>query len=117
MCIRDRYMGLTGNIHHGLHTPLVSLTVALTGIVVLGCMYTLQYIGLAGWLSITGVIVAAITIVAGLMVTKIVLDFFREETLREEDVVTEEQEEEQEGKSSQPITISQDYDGLHTLYQ
>ncbi len=66
------------NVSHALHTPLMSVTHAISGIVVLGAF--LQ-IGSGNWivmiLSFIGVLIASINIVGGFLVTRRMLAMFQ----------------------------------------
>jgi NAD(P) transhydrogenase subunit alpha len=71
-----------GNVHHALHTPLMSVTNAISGIIVVGA---LLQVGVYGhWLiAFVGVLVASINIFGGFTVTARMLQMFkREDTSR-----------------------------------
>jgi NAD(P) transhydrogenase subunit alpha len=65
------------NVSHALHTPLMSVTNAISGIIVVGA---LLQIGLGGWvstLSFIAVLIASINIFGGFTVTQRMLKMFR----------------------------------------
>ena len=69
-----------GNVHHALHTPLMSVTNAISGIIVVGA---LLQVGLSGhsWLfsalAIAGILLASINVFGGFMVTQRMLKMFQ----------------------------------------
>ncbi len=66
------------NVSHALHTPLMAVTNAISGIVIVGA---LLQIGSANWLvvllSFIGVLIASINIVGGFLVTRRMLAMFQ----------------------------------------
>lgn len=66
------------NVNHSLHTPLMALTNAISGIIILGA---LLQIGLGSWwvviLSAASVLIASINIVGGFLVTRRMLAMFQ----------------------------------------
>jgi NAD(P) transhydrogenase subunit alpha len=66
------------NVSHSLHTPLMSVTNAISGIVILGA---LLQIGSGNWLVVTlaaiSVLIASINIVGGFLVTRRMLAMFQ----------------------------------------
>lgn len=65
------------NVNHALHTPLMSVTNAVSGIIIVGAV--LQ-IGLGGWISVLAfiaVFIASINIFGGFYVTRRMLKMFR----------------------------------------
>ncbi|STW04736.1 NAD(P) transhydrogenase subunit alpha [Klebsiella grimontii] len=65
------------NVNHSLHTPLMSVTNAVSGIIIVGAV--LQ-IGLGGWISVLAfiaVFIASINIFGGFYVTRRMLKMFR----------------------------------------
>ena len=66
------------NVSHALHTPLMAVTNAISGIVVVGA---LLQIGSGNWLvvflSFIGVLIASINIVGGFLVTRRMLAMFQ----------------------------------------
>ncbi|HPF79805.1 proton-translocating transhydrogenase family protein, partial [Nostocoides australiense] len=69
-----------GNVHHALHTPLMSVTNAISGIIVVGALLQVGHGHL--WVSILaflGVLVASINIFGGFTVTDRMLDMFKRE--------------------------------------
>ncbi len=66
------------NVSHSLHTPLMAVTNAISGIIVLGA---LLQIGSGGWLiavlASVAVLIATINIVGGFMVTRRMLQMFQ----------------------------------------
>ncbi len=68
-----------GNVHHALHTPLMSVTNAISGIIVVGA---LLQVGRAGhpWitvLAVIGTLVASINVFGGFTVTQRMLKMFQ----------------------------------------
>ena len=69
-----------GNVHHALHTPLMSVTNAISGIIVVGA---LLQIGVAATpvvvtvLAFLGILLASINIFGGFTVTQRMLSMFR----------------------------------------
>ncbi|MCL2736731.1 MAG: Re/Si-specific NAD(P)(+) transhydrogenase subunit alpha [Propionibacteriaceae bacterium] len=74
-----------GNVSHSLHTPLMSVTNAISGIIVVGALLGLQSVaGLGGGtailvavMSIIGILLASINIFGGFTVTQRMLAMFR----------------------------------------
>jgi H+-translocating NAD(P) transhydrogenase subunit alpha len=66
------------NVSHSLHTPLMSVTNAISGIVILGA---LLQIGSGNWLVVIlaalSVLIASINIVGGFLVTRRMLAMFQ----------------------------------------
>lgn len=66
------------NVSHSLHTPLMAVTNAISGIIVLGA---LLQIGSSGWivtiLAMISVLIASINIVGGFLVTRRMLAMFQ----------------------------------------
>lgn len=62
-----------------LHTPLMSVTNAISGIIVIGAMLTagVEALDLAGGLGLAAVFLAAINVVGGFWVTQRMLRLFR----------------------------------------
>lgn len=62
-----------------LHTPLMSVTNAISGIILVGAMLAagVETLDLAGWLGLTAVFLAAINVVGGFWVTQRMLKLFR----------------------------------------
>ncbi len=68
------------NVAPALHTPLMSVTNAISGIIVLGGIMNLASdgpIGIAGWLSVAAVTLATVNIAGGFLVTERMLRMFR----------------------------------------
>lgn len=66
-----------GNVHHALHTPLMSVTNAISGIIVVGAILQIAGGGIATTvLAAAAVLLAAINIVGGFMVTRRMLSMF-----------------------------------------
>ncbi len=67
------------NVTHSLHTPLMSVTNAISGIIVVGAM--LQFTGgvLTGIFAFIGVLIASINIFGGFAVTRRMLAMFRKQ--------------------------------------
>jgi NAD(P) transhydrogenase subunit alpha len=77
-----------GNVSHSLHTPLMSVTNAISGIIIVGCLVGLSAIdqaapALAGTnlvitvLSVLGILLASINVFGGFTVTNRMLKMFR----------------------------------------
>jgi NAD(P) transhydrogenase subunit alpha len=66
------------NVSHALHTPLMAVTNAISGIIILGA---LLQIGTGNWLvwilAAISVLIATINIVGGFMVTRRMLAMFQ----------------------------------------
>ncbi len=66
------------NVTHALHTPLMSVTNAISGIIVVGALLQIgQGNGLVTVLSFVAVLIASINIFGGFTVTKRMLEMFR----------------------------------------
>lgn len=66
------------NVTHALHTPLMSVTNAISGIIVVGALVQIgQGNGLVTALSFVAVLIASINIFGGFTVTKRMLEMFR----------------------------------------
>ena len=69
------------NVSHSLHTPLMSVTNAISGIIIVGGMVQLGHLGtgkeLATILGAIAIFVAAINIAGGFLVTQRMLAMFR----------------------------------------
>ncbi|KUI97994.1 Re/Si-specific NAD(P)(+) transhydrogenase subunit alpha [Vibrio sp. MEBiC08052] len=66
------------NVTHALHTPLMSVTNAISGIIVIGCLLQIgQGNGFVTFLSFIAVLIASINIFGGFTVTKRMLEMFR----------------------------------------
>lgn len=67
------------NVTPALHTPLMSVTNAISGIIIIGAMVQLRsdVSGLAGILSLIAVVIASINIAGGFLVTKRMLKMFQ----------------------------------------
>jgi NAD(P) transhydrogenase subunit alpha len=77
-----------GNVSHSLHTPLMSVTNAISGIIIVGCLVGLTMVDqvvsvtdptnlLIILLSVTGILLAAINVFGGFTVTNRMLKMFR----------------------------------------
>ncbi|MFC9493521.1 Re/Si-specific NAD(P)(+) transhydrogenase subunit alpha [Streptomyces sp. NPDC056982] len=67
-----------GNVHHALHTPLMSVTNAISGIIVLGALLQVGEYG--HWLiAFVGILVATINVFGGFTVTARMLQMFKRE--------------------------------------
>jgi len=69
-----------GNVNHSLHTPLMSVTNAISGIIIVGALIGLHSVEpslLIIILSITGILLASINIFGGFLVTQRMLAMFR----------------------------------------
>ena len=66
------------NVSHSLHTPLMSVTNAISGIIVVGALLQIgSGSGLVSALSFVAVLIATINIVGGFTVTQRMLKMFR----------------------------------------
>jgi NAD(P) transhydrogenase subunit alpha len=66
------------NVTHSLHTPLMSVTNAISGIIVLGALLQIgQGSGVVTFLSFIAILIASINIFGGFTVTKRMLEMFR----------------------------------------
>ena len=66
------------NVSHSLHTPLMSVTNAISGIIVVGALLQVGSDNtLVVILSIVAILIATINIVGGFMVTQRMLKMFR----------------------------------------
>ncbi|MCL1879218.1 MAG: Re/Si-specific NAD(P)(+) transhydrogenase subunit alpha [Actinomycetia bacterium] len=76
-----------GNVAHSLHTPLMSVTNAISGIIIVGCLAGLQLVDPAKLaepasivilvLSVVGILLASINVFGGFTVTQRMLNMFR----------------------------------------
>lgn len=72
-----------GNVHHALHTPLMSVTNAISGIIVVGALLQVGHAGQL-WLSVVafvGILVASINVFGGFAVTARMLEMFKREVV------------------------------------
>ncbi|SFL04742.1 Re/Si-specific NAD(P)(+) transhydrogenase subunit alpha [Geodermatophilus ruber] len=66
-----------GHVHHALHTPLMSVTNAISGIIVVGALLQLGHTStLVGVLAFVAVLVASINVFGGFAVTRRMLGMF-----------------------------------------
>ncbi|WP_133799569.1 Re/Si-specific NAD(P)(+) transhydrogenase subunit alpha [Kribbella caucasensis] len=70
-----------GHVHHALHTPLMSVTNAISGIIVVGALLQIGHAGRAGGglvtaLSFVAILLASINVVGGFAVTRRMLAMF-----------------------------------------
>jgi len=65
------------NVSHALHTPLMSVTNAISGIIVAGAVLQLGHGGWVSFLSFIAVLIASINIFGGFTVTQRMLKMFR----------------------------------------
>ena len=67
------------NVTPALHTPLMSVTNAISGIIVLGAMLKLQppSLSIASFLAIAAVLMATVNVAGGFFVTWRMLKMFR----------------------------------------
>ncbi|EEY46069.1 NAD(P) transhydrogenase alpha subunit [Vibrio mimicus VM223] len=66
------------NVTHALHTPLMSVTNAISGIIVVGALLQIgQGSGIVTFLSFIAILIASINIFGGFTVTKRMLEMFR----------------------------------------
>jgi NAD(P) transhydrogenase subunit alpha len=71
-----------GNVHHALHTPLMSVTNAISGIIVVGALLQIANEGASVWVTVVafaGTLVASINVFGGFTVTARMLQMFRRE--------------------------------------
>ncbi|GGL37206.1 Re/Si-specific NAD(P)(+) transhydrogenase subunit alpha [Phycicoccus endophyticus] len=69
-----------GNVHHALHTPLMSVTNAISGIIVVGALLQVGHDSV--WVSVlafVGILVASINVFGGFRVTARMLEMFKRE--------------------------------------
>lgn len=67
-----------GNVHHALHTPLMSVTNAISGIIVVGALLQVGEYG-SRVVAFVGVLVATINVFGGFTVTARMLQMFKKE--------------------------------------
>lgn len=65
------------NVSHALHTPLMSVTNAISGIIVVGALLQIGHGGWVSFLSFIAVLIASINIFGGFTVTQRMLNMFR----------------------------------------
>ncbi|MDJ0030189.1 Re/Si-specific NAD(P)(+) transhydrogenase subunit alpha [Pantoea ananatis] len=65
------------NVSHALHTPLMSVTNAISGIIVVGAVLQMGHGGWVSFLSFIAVLIASINIFGGFTVTQRMLKMFR----------------------------------------
>ena len=65
------------NVSHALHTPLMSVTNAISGIIVVGALLQIGDGGWVSFLSFIAVLIASINIFGGVTVTQRMLKMFR----------------------------------------
>ena len=71
---------MIGNVHHALHTPLMSVTNAISGIIVVGALLQIGLVGtplVVSILAFVGILLASINIFGGFTVTHRMLAMFR----------------------------------------
>ena len=69
-----------GNVHHALHTPLMSVTNAISGIILVGALLQIGHSDL--WVSVLAfiaILVASINVFGGFTVTARMLEMFKRE--------------------------------------
>ena len=67
-----------GNVHHALHTPLMSVTNAISGIIVVGAILQAPVDNLAvQLLAGVAILLASINVFGGFMVTRRMLNMFQ----------------------------------------
>ncbi|MDH5433980.1 MAG: Re/Si-specific NAD(P)(+) transhydrogenase subunit alpha [Gammaproteobacteria bacterium] len=77
-CIIGYYV--VWNVSHALHTPLMSVTNAISGIIVVGAILQISSSNtLVMWIAAIAVLIAFINVVGGFVVTKRMLKMFRKE--------------------------------------
>jgi NAD(P) transhydrogenase subunit alpha len=66
-----------GHVHHALHTPLMSVTNAISGIIIVGALLQIGHNNLAiSILSAAAILLASINIFGGFAVTRRMLSMF-----------------------------------------
>lgn len=65
------------NVSHALHTPLMSVTNAISGIIVVGALLQIDHGGWVSFFSFIAVLIASINIFGGFTVTQRMLKMFR----------------------------------------
>jgi proton-translocating NAD(P)+ transhydrogenase subunit alpha len=66
-----------GNVHHALHTPLMSVTNAISGIIVVGALLQIGHgDALVTVLSFVAILIASINVFGGFSVTRRMLGMF-----------------------------------------
>ncbi|OXM72403.1 MULTISPECIES: Re/Si-specific NAD(P)(+) transhydrogenase subunit alpha [Amycolatopsis] len=66
-----------GHVHHALHTPLMSVTNAISGIIVVGALLQVGHGGgVVTWLAFAAILLASINIFGGFAVTRRMLSMF-----------------------------------------
>jgi NAD(P) transhydrogenase subunit alpha len=66
-----------GNVHHALHTPLMSVTNAISGIILVGALLEIGHGGVVTTtLAFVAILVASINIFGGFAVTRRMLGMF-----------------------------------------
>jgi NAD(P) transhydrogenase subunit alpha len=69
-----------GNVHHALHTPLMSVTNAISGIIIVGALLQVGHGSVAvSVLAFVGILVASINVFGGFRVTARMLQMFKRE--------------------------------------
>lgn len=69
-----------GNVHHALHTPLMSVTNAISGIIVVGALLQVGHDNVVvSVLAFVGILVASINVFGGFRVTARMLEMFKRE--------------------------------------
>jgi len=76
-CVIGYYV--IGNVHHALHTPLMSVTNAISGIIIVGALLQIGHPShpLISVLAFLGILVASINVFGGFTVTARMLDMFK----------------------------------------
>lgn len=68
------------NVTHALHTPLMSVTNAISGIIIVGALLQIgQGVGVVSFFAFIAVLIASINIFGGFTVTKRMLEMFRKD--------------------------------------
>jgi len=65
------------NVSHALHTPLMSVTNAISGIIIIGAVLQISHGGWVSFLSFIAILIASINIFGGFTVTQRMLKMFR----------------------------------------
>ena len=69
-----------GNVHHALHTPLMSVTNAISGIIIVGALLQVGHDSVAvSVMAFVGILVASINVFGGFRVTARMLEMFKRE--------------------------------------
>jgi NAD(P) transhydrogenase subunit alpha len=65
------------NVTPALHTPLMSVTNAISSIIIIGALLQISATGWVLWLAAIAILITSVNIVGGFAVTHRMLDMFR----------------------------------------